>query len=168
MRIAYQPPAPAVATLTVRAWAGAGCRVATQRMRLTILPLRIAVTPGHLVGGGVLIITLRTGARGQVGLALEVDTTRDTVLGPSTGMGTGRQRRPVRRVVALYRLRLTGTADAHGRFARRVRLTYRPSRPVALHVMVSVRLPQGMAWGQATAMLLPQRPRAHLRRTGRS
>ncbi|HKC74557.1 MAG TPA: hypothetical protein VKF37_10195, partial [Chloroflexota bacterium] len=117
----------------------------------TILPLRITVTPRRLVGGSPLTITLHTGRKGQVSITLEVDTTRDTVVGQGT------QRHHVRQVVALYRLRVTGTADAHGRFSRRVAIAYQPSKPMPASIAVTVRLPQGTATGRATATLLPRR-----------
>jgi hypothetical protein len=94
---------------------------------------------------------LHTGAHGQVSITLEVDTTRDTV------MGQGTQRRHVRRVVALYRRRVTGTADAQGRFSRHVPIAYQPSKPMPASIAVTVRLPQGTATGRATATLLPRR-----------
>jgi hypothetical protein len=149
MHVAYQPTSPVVATLSV--WAQASCGIAIKRTRLAILPLRITVTPRRLVGGNPLTITLRTGAKGQVGIALEVDTTRDAVVGQGT------QRRHVRRVVALYRRRVTGTADAQGWFSRRVAIAYQPSKPMPASIAVTVRLPQGTATGRATAMLLPRR-----------
>jgi Abnormal spindle-like microcephaly-assoc'd, ASPM-SPD-2-Hydin len=148
MHVAYQPTSPVVATLTVRAQAN--CDTATKRTTLTILPLRITVTPRRLVGGSPLTVTLHTGAKGQVSISLEVDTTRDTVLGQGT------QRRHVRQVVALYRLRVTGTADAHGRFSRRVAIAYQPRTPLLASIGVTVRLPQGTATGRVTATLLPR------------
>jgi hypothetical protein len=151
MHVAYQPTSPVVATLSV--WAQASCGIATRRTSLRILPLRITITPRRLIGGNPLTITLRTGAHGQVGIALEVNTTRDTV------MGQGTQRHHVRRVVALYRLRVTGTADAHGRFSRRVAIAYQPSKPMPAGITVTVRLPQGTATGRATATLLPRHHR---------
>ena len=99
----------------------------------------------RLVGGNPLTITLHTGAHGQVSITLEVNTTRDTV------MGQGTQRHHVRQVVALYRLRVTGTADAHGRFSRRVAIAYQPRTPLLASIAVTVRLPQGTATGRATA-----------------
>jgi hypothetical protein len=149
LHVAYQPNSPVVATLSV--WAQASCGTAIKRTRLTILPLRITVTPRRLVGGNPLTITLHTGAKGQVSITLEVDTTRDAVVGQGT------QRRHVRQVVALYRRRVTGTADAHGRFSRRVAIAYQPRTPLLANVAVTVRLPQGTATGGATATLLPQR-----------
>jgi hypothetical protein len=149
MHVAYQPNSPVVATLSV--WAQASCGTAIKRTRLSILPLRIMVTPRRLVGGSPLTITLHTGAHGQVSISLEVDTTGDTV------MGQGTQRHHVRQVVALYRLRVTGTADAHGRFSRRVAIAYQPSKPMPANIAVTVRLPQGTATGRATATLLPRR-----------
>jgi hypothetical protein len=149
MHVAYQPNSPVVATLSV--WAQASCGTAIKRTRLTILPLRITVTPRRLVGGNPLTITLHTGAKGQVSITLEVDTTRDTVVSQGT------QRHHVRRVVALYRRRVTGTADAHGRFSRRAAITYQPSQPMPASITVTVRMPQGTATGRATAMLLPRR-----------
>jgi hypothetical protein len=147
--VAYQPNRPVVATLTVQA--RTTCGTATQRTSLTILPLRITVTPRRLVGGSPLTIALHTGGKGQVSITVEVDTTRDTV------MGQGTQRRHVRRVVALYRLRVTGTADAQGRFSRRVAIAYQPHAPLLASIAVTVRLPQGTATGRATATLLPRR-----------
>src|SRR5205823_8716962 len=138
-----------MATLTVRA--RTTCGTATQRTSLSILPLRITVTPRRLVGGSPLTITLHTGAYGQVSITLEVDTTRDTV------MGQGAQRHHVRQVVALYRLRVTGTADAHARFSRRVAIAYQLSKPLLASIAVTVRMPQGTATGRATATLLPRR-----------
>ena len=79
IHVAYQPNSPVVATLSV--WAQASCGTAIKRTRLTILPLRITVTPRRLVGGSPLTITLHTGAHGQVSITVEVDTTRDTVMG---------------------------------------------------------------------------------------
>jgi hypothetical protein len=149
MHVAYQPNSSVVATLTVRA--RTTCGTATRRTSLTILPLRITVTPRRLVGGSPLTITLHTGAHGQVSITLEVDTTRDTV------MGQGSQRHHVRQVVALYRRRVTGTADAHGRFSRRVAIAYQPRTPLRASIAVTVRLPQGTATGRATATLLPRR-----------
>jgi hypothetical protein len=149
MHVAYQPNSPVVATLTVRAQAN--CSTATKRTRLTIPQLRITVTPRRLVGGSPLTITLHTGAKGQVGISLEVDTTRDTV------MGQGTQRHHVRQVVALYRLRVKRTADAQGRFSRRVAIAYQPRTPLLVSIAVTVRLPQGTATGRATATLLPRR-----------
>jgi hypothetical protein len=149
MHVAYQPNRPVVATLTVRA--RTPCGTATQRSSLTILPLRITVTPRRLVGGSPLTITLHTGGKGQVSIALEVDTTRDAVI------GQGAQRRHVRRVVVLYRRRVTGRADAQGRFSRRVAIAYQPSKPMPASIAVTVRLPQGTATGRATATLLPGR-----------
>ena len=124
---------------------------ATRRTSLRILPLRITVTPRRLVGGSPLTITLHTGRKGQVSITLEVDTTRDTV------MGQGTQRHHVRRVVVLYHLLVTGTADAHGRFSRRVAIAYQPSKPMPASITVTVRMPQGTATGRATATLLPRR-----------
>jgi hypothetical protein len=74
-------------------------------------------------------------------------------------MGQGTQRHHVRRVVALYRLRVTGTADAQGRFSRHVPVAYQPSKPMPASITVTVRMPQGTATGRATATLLP--PRHH-------
>jgi hypothetical protein len=99
------------------------------------------------------MITLHTGGKRQASITLEVDTTRDTVVGQGT------QRRHVRQVVALYRRRVTGTADAHGRFSRRVAIAYQPRTPLLASIAVTVRLPQGTATGRATATLLP--PRHH-------
>jgi hypothetical protein len=82
-----------------------------------------------------------------------VDTTRDAVVGQGT------QRRHVRRVVVLYRLLVKGTADAHGRFSRRVAIAYQPRTPLLVSIAVTVRLPQGTATGRATATLLPRRHR---------
>jgi hypothetical protein len=149
LHVAYQPNRPVMATLTVRT--RTTCGTATQRTRLAILPLRITVTPHRLVGGSPLTITLHTGGKGQVSITLEVDTTRDTVIGQGT------QRHHARQVVVLYRLRVTGTADAHGRFSRRVAIAYQPSKPMPASIGVTVRLPQGTATGRATATLLPRR-----------
>jgi hypothetical protein len=149
LHVAYQPNSPVVATLSV--WAEASCGTATKRTRLTILPLRITVTPRRLVDGSPLTMTLHTGAHGQVSISLEVDTTRDTV------MGQGSQRHHVRQVVALYRLRVTGMADADGRFSRRVAIAYQPSEPMPASIIVTVRMPLGTATGGATATLLPRR-----------
>jgi hypothetical protein len=52
---------------------------------------------------------------------------------------------------------VTGTADAHGRFSRRVAIAYQPRTPLLANVAVTVRLPQGTATGRATATLLPRR-----------
>jgi hypothetical protein len=145
----YQPNRTVMAILTVRAHTT--CGTAAQRMRLTILPLRITVTPRRLVGGSPLTITLHTGAHGQVSITLEVEATRDTV------MGQGTQRHHVRQVVTLYRRRVTGTADAHGQFSRRVAIAYQPRTPLLASIAVTVRLPQGTATGRATATLLPRR-----------
>ena len=149
LHVTYQPNSSIVASLTVQA--RTTCGTATKRTSLTILPLRITVTPRRLVGGSPLTITLHTGRKGQVSITLEVDTTRDTVVGQGT------QRHHVRQVVALYRLRVTGTADAHGRFSRRVAIAYQPSKPMPASIAVTVRLPQGTATGRATATLLPRR-----------
>jgi hypothetical protein len=149
LHVAYQPKRPVVATLTVQA--RTTCGTAARRTSLSILPLRITVTPHRLVGGRPVTITLHTGAKGQVSITLEVDTTRDTVIGQGT------QRRYVRRVVALYRLRVTGTADTQGQFSRRVAIAYQPRTPMLANIAVTVRLPQGTATGAATAMLLPPR-----------
>jgi hypothetical protein len=54
------------------------CGTATQRTRLTILPLRITVMPHRLGSGSPLTVMLHTGGKGQVSITLEVDTTRDT------------------------------------------------------------------------------------------
>ena len=74
-------------------------------------------------------------------------------------MGQGTQRHHVHQVVPLYRLRVTGTADAHGRFSRRVAIAYQPRTPLLANIAVTVRLPQGTATGRATATLLPRRHR---------
>jgi release factor glutamine methyltransferase len=99
-----------------------------------------------------LIVTADTpGGKGQVSITVEVDTTRDTV------MGQGTQRHRARQVVALYRLWVTGTADAQGRLSRHVPIAYQPSKPMPASIAVTVRLPQGTATGRATATLLPRR-----------
>jgi hypothetical protein len=67
MHVAYQPNRPVTATLTVRV--RTTCSTATRRTSLTVLPLRITVTPRRLVGGSPLTITLHTGGKGQVGLS---------------------------------------------------------------------------------------------------
>jgi hypothetical protein len=149
LHVAYQPNRPVMATLTVRA--RTTCSTAIKRTRLSILPLRITATPRRLVGGSPLTITLHTGGKGQVSITVEVDTIRDTV------MGQGTQRHHVRQVVALYRRRVTGTADAQGRFSRRVAIAYQPRTPMPASIAVTVRLPQGTATGRATATLLPRR-----------
>jgi hypothetical protein len=151
LRVAYQPAIPVVATLTVRAQTL--CSAALQRTTLTILPLRITVRPGRLASGGSLTITLHTGALGRVGITLEVDTRRDTVT------GRGRHRHHVRRLVTLYRLVLSGTADRHGQFSRRLRISYRPTKPVPATIRVQVRMSQGTAAGTATTTILPRRHR---------
>ena len=98
------------------------------------------MTPRRLVGGSPLAITLHTGGKGQVSITLEVDTTRDIVLGQGT------QRHHVRRVDALYRLRVTGTADAHGRFSRRVvRVRCAPVPRMTTRVATTSRLAVTMA-----------------------
>jgi hypothetical protein len=147
MPVAYQPQSPAVATLSVRATTA--CGTATQHSDLTILPLRITLTPGRVAGSGTLTIALRTGGNGNVSITLEVATTRETIV------GRGTQRHHVRQRVVLYRLLVAGTADRTGRFVRRVRLAYRPGQPLPAGLTVTVRLPQGTALGRATVLIVP-------------
>jgi hypothetical protein len=109
------------------------------------------VTPARLTGGATLTITLHTGAKGQVRIILEVDTTRAIVT------GQGKHRHHVRRVVALYRLLVAGRADRTGRFTRRVPIAYQPRKALVASIAVTVRLPQGTATGRATVTLLPRR-----------
>jgi hypothetical protein len=149
MPVAYQPQSPTVATLTVRATTA--CGTATQHNTLTILPLRITVTPGRVAGGGTLTIALRTGRAGHVSITLEVATTRETIVGQGT------QRHHVRQRVVLYRLLVSGTADRTGRFARRVHIAYRPGKPLPAGLTVTVRLPQGTALGRASVLIVPHR-----------
>jgi hypothetical protein len=147
--VAYQPQDPAVASLSVSATTA--CGTATQHSTLTILPLQITLTPGRVAGGGTLTIALRTGGNGRVSITLEVATTRETTVGQGT------QRHHVRRRVVLYRLLVSGTADRTGRFARRVRIAYRPSKALAAGLTVTVRLPQGTALGRTTVLIVPHR-----------
>jgi predicted outer membrane repeat protein len=149
MPVAYQPLSPVVATLTVRATTP--CSTATRQTPLTVLPLRIVVTPGRVAGGGTLTIVLRTGRAGHVSITLEVAATRETIVGQGT------QRHHVRQRVVLYRLLVSGTADRTGRFARRVRIAYRPGKALAAGLTVTVRLPRGTALGRASVLIVPHR-----------
>ena len=67
LHVAYQPNRPVMAPLTVRA--RMTCSTATRRTRLTILPLRITVTPRRLVRGSPPTIRLHIGGKEQVGIS---------------------------------------------------------------------------------------------------
>jgi hypothetical protein len=144
LKIAYQPNIPRQATLSVKVQTP--CGSITQRTRVTILPLTIHLLSAQVVGGGILRISLHTGARGLVTMTLQVATTRTI----TTGSG-----QHVTRTVVQYKRQVRGIADKHGQFTQGVRINYKPVRPERLVVVATVRMAQGIATGRASATILP-------------
>jgi hypothetical protein len=99
-----------------------------------------------VVGGGILRISLHTGARGLVTLTLQVATTRMV----TTGSG-----KHVTGTVVRYRRQVRGIADKHGQFTKGIRINYKPVRSERLVVVVTVHMAQGIATGGASATILP-------------
>jgi hypothetical protein len=114
--------------------------------RVTILPLTIHLPSAHVVGGGILRISVHTVARGLVTMTLQVATTRTV----ATRSGTH-----VTRTVVRYKRQVHGIADKHGQFTKGIRIDYEPVRPERLVVVVTVHMAQGIATGRVSTTIVP-------------
>lgn len=106
--------------------------------RPAALPLALSL-PKTVLSGHVLTVGARTAAHGQITITLEV--TKST----TTFTGTGKHRKRVVHTKVLYRVRVQGKADAHGRYTGHLRVTYHTAKPVKAQLVTSVRTPHGAA-----------------------
>jgi hypothetical protein len=151
LKIAFQPATTLSATLSVQA--RTACASATRSTGVRLLPLTIALSPKRVVGGGVLTLTLHTGAGSQIDATLKVLASR------VVETGTGKHRKRVTHTVVRYQLKLQGSADKGGHFVRRVHVRYNPTTPEQLIVDIAARMPRGTARGSASVTIVPSRAR---------
>jgi hypothetical protein len=114
-----------------------------------VLPLTLSVAQHVGRSGQTLTLVLKTGARSQVTITVQVITTTVVVT------GKGRHRKHVTQTRVLYRVSLRGLADAHGRFTGRLRITYKAAKPIQAHVLVSVHRGRLMATRTLTLTIQP-------------
>jgi len=137
------PPARATVTPTPKV---------TARPRTTVPPPLTLYLGGHIViSGDTLAIRLGTDARAHVRITLQA-TASKTVMA-----GSGKSRHRVTRQVVLYRTVLTGTADAHGGYRGRLRVGYRPAKPMRASLSATIQTSRGRATRTATITIDPPR-----------
>ena len=81
--------------------------------------------------------------------------TLQVVVRKTTLPGKGTKRKRVVHAIVLYQQGLRGAADARGQFTGRLRIGYKPARPVEARLGVSVETVQGSATHTAFVTILP-------------
>lgn len=92
-----------------------------------------------MVSGATLPVQVRTAARAQVTVLLQVVTTKVTF------SGTSKHRKRITHTIVLYHATLKGRADAHGAFRGHLRVTYKPKKATAASLTVSAQTAHGTA-----------------------
>ncbi len=163
-----QSPPPGVATPVPTATNAPPTAVVTPSpsARATITPTprvtahsRTAAPPpltlhlgGHIVtSGDTLAIRLGTDARARVRITLQA-TASKTVMA-----GSGKSRHRVTRHVVLYQTTLTGTANARGGYSARLRVGYRPAKPVQASLSATIQTSRGHTTRTAAITIDPPR-----------
>jgi hypothetical protein len=85
----------------------------------------------------------------------QVRVTLQVVVSKTTLLGKGTKRKRVVQAIVLYQQGLRGAADVHGQFMGRLRIGYKPPRPVPASLNVSVEAAQGSATHTALVTILP-------------
>lgn len=98
------------------------------------VPLGIVMQRHAFVAGDWLLLRVNTAPRARVSVSLRVPAVKTTC--------TRRQhrRRCTMRHIVMYSLVLRGTANAHGTFIRRAKISYEPVRSVVADLTVAARL----------------------------
>lgn len=99
----------------------------------------------------MLTLRVSTAPRAQVSLTLRVTTTKLSFT------GAGKHRKRVTRTVVLYQVGGRGNADKHGQFGGRVRVAYKPAKPVQATLTVTVRAGRATTTRAARVTILPAR-----------
>jgi hypothetical protein len=117
-------------------------------------PLALRLIQASVRSGEVLTLRVSTAPRAQVSVTLRVTTTKLTFT------GTGNHRERVTRITVLYQAGGWGNADKRGLFSGRVRVAYKPAKPVQATLTVTVRA--GLAvTTRATKVMIQPAPRRH-------
>lgn len=155
-------PPSAVATVTTTASRvlphATPATPATPRPRATAVrppPPSLTLHPGAsaVASGDTLVIRLTTVARARVHITLQATATAEVM------SGSGKNRRRTTRRVVLYQATLNGTADARGGYEGRLRIGYRPAKPVRAALVATARTARGESTRTATVTIEPPRPR---------
>jgi len=145
-------PSP-IPPLTVTVTAAPPRATAHPRATPPLVPPLSLYLSGHVVtSGATLTVRLGTDAHARVRITLQATATTDVVV------GSGAKRHRVTRHVVLYRAVLTGAADAHGGYNGRLRIGYRPVRPVRASLAVTIQTARGQVTRTATVTIEPSRP----------
>lgn len=153
-RISYKPskPMPAILLVTGRA----ACGTARRGINLTITPRQqrhpvISLRQRDVVSGGTLAVGVHTEPGAGITITVQVLGTHVIMLGKGT------QRKRVARTAVLYRATAEGKANARGLLNGRVRVTYKPAKPVRALVTVTARTAHDVSTSSVQATILPRR-----------
>lgn len=152
------PPLPiATATTTRIPSARTGLTIvkhSNRRVRVPALPLVLSANRSRIMAGDTLTLGVHTVPRARVTAILQVSERKVMFL------YTGRRRKQVVRIVTAYRLALVGAADAHGQFAKRMTITYRPVRSVTAALVVTASVAHRSATRTMQLTIQPRRASA--------
>jgi hypothetical protein len=115
------------------------------------LPLSLSVAPRLVVSGSLLTIHIRTRPSARVYLAFQVVTKKAVI------RGRGQQRQRVWQTKVWYRLVRQGNANRRGQFGARLRIAYRPTKPMPAWLTVTVHTAKGTARRTVAVTIQPRR-----------
>jgi uncharacterized protein YycO len=113
------------------------------------VPLTFSLVPRPVVSGSMVTIRIRTDARAKVTVTLLVAMQKRRFV------GKGKHRHQTVRTLVLYRAVVHGTANAHGQLTARLRMTYKPLRPVQAIVTVRAQTPHTSVTRTAVVIIQP-------------
>lgn len=123
------------------------------------VPLNIIMQRRVFVAGAWLSLRVHTAPQARVNIALRV------LVAKTTCSRRRHRRRCIVRRVVVYSLALRGTANAHGAFAKRARIRYRPNKPVPADLAVVARTAAATRTRHVRVIIepAPRRRATHLR-----
>ena len=126
-------------------------RVTARPRATTPPPLTLHLGGRVVTSGDTLAIRLGTDARAHVRITLQA-TASKTVMA-----GSGKNRHRVMRHVVLYQATLSGMADARGGYSARLRVGYRPTKPVQASLSATIQTSRRHATRTAAITIDPPR-----------
>ena len=115
------------------------------------VPLALGRHPRGVHGGDVLALDIRTAPKASVLAKLQVTTTKLVTI------GKGKHHKRVRRTIVLYQATQRGAADAHGRLTDRLRVAYKPGKPIGAGLTVTAQTGCGTVIHTDRVMIEPAR-----------
>jgi hypothetical protein len=125
------------------------------------VPLSLSVAPRLVVSGSLLTIHIQTRPSARVYLAFQVVTKKAVI------KGHGQHRQRVWQTRVWYRLARQGNANRRGQFGARLRIAYRPTKPVPAWLTVTIHTAKGTASRTMEVTIQPRRQPAPASGRGR-